>query len=293
LSLAVPSRYHRPAQRNHPVTCVLTTNALLRSMYMVIALAFGAPCANAQGASPAALADLAPGGKLRAGVNYGNPVLVQKDPDTGGPKGLAVDLAQELGRRLGVPVELVTFDAAGKMADAAGTGAWDIAFLAVDPVRAAQIAFTAPYLEIEGVYLVPAGSTIRANDEVDREGVRIAVGKGSAYDLYLTRALRHAQLVRAPTSPAAVEMFVRERLEVSAGVKQQLEAAVPTIPGSRLLPGRFMAIGQAAGVPRGRDAGAAYVAAFIEDAKASGFVARSLARHGIEGATVAPPAPVR
>src|SRR5439155_20549407 len=124
---------------------------------------------NAQGASPAALADLAPGGKLRAGVNYGNPVLVQKDPGTGGPKGLAVDLAQELGRRLGVPVELVTFDAAGKMADAAGTGAWDIAFLAVDPVRAAQIAFSAPYLEIEGVYLVAAASTIRANDEVDRE----------------------------------------------------------------------------------------------------------------------------
>jgi polar amino acid transport system substrate-binding protein len=192
-----------------------------------------------------------------------------------------------------VAVELVTFDAAGKMADAVKAGAWDVAFLAVDPARATDITFSAPYLEIEGVYLVPAASPLRTNDDVDGEGVRIAVGKGSAYDLYLTRELKRAQLFRAPTSPAAVEMFVREKLDVSAGVKQQLAAAAPTIPGSRLLPGRFMVIGQAAGVPRGRDAGAAYVRTFIEAAKASGFVARSLVRHGIEGASVAPPASVR
>jgi polar amino acid transport system substrate-binding protein len=258
---------------------------------MLAALALVASCVTIPAPPPAAVADLAPTGRLRAGINYGNPVLVQPDPATGGPKGLAVDLAQELGRRLGVPVELVTYDAAGRMADAVKAGAWDIAFLAVDPVRAADITFTAPYLEIEGVYLVPAGSPIRGNEDVDRAGVRVAVGKGSAYDLYLSRELKHAQLVRAPTSPAAVEMFAREGLEVSAGVKQQLIAAAPTIPGSRVLPGRFMAIGQAAGVPRGREAGAACARAFIEDAKASGFVARSLARHGIEGATVAPPAP--
>jgi polar amino acid transport system substrate-binding protein len=264
---------------------------MLRFIATLAALALVTSCATTPVPPHAAVADLAPSGKLRAGINYGNPVLVQRDPATGGPKGLAVDLAQELGRRLGVPVELVTYDAAGRMADAVKTGTWDIAFLAVDPVRAADIAFTAPYLEIEGVYLVPAGSPIRANADVDRPGVRVAVGKGSAYDLYLTRELKHAQLVRAPTSPASVEMFVREKLEVSAGVKQQLTAAAPTIPGSQVLPGRFMAIGQAAGIPRGRDAGAAYLRTFIEDAKASGFVARSLARHGIEGASVAPPAP--
>lgn len=260
------------------------------SRIALVAALFLAACATSPSPPRAVLTDLAPTGKLRAGINYGNPVLVQKDSATGSPKGLAVDLAQELGRRLGVPVELVTFDAAGKMADAARSGAWDIAFLAVDPVRAADIAFSAPYLEIEGVYLVPDGSAIRANEDVDRDGVRVAVGKGSAYDLYLTRELRRAQLVRAPTSPAAIEMFVREKLEVSAGVKQQLLIAASTIPGARLLPGRFMAIGQAAGMPRGRDAGAAYLREFIEDAKASGFVARSLARHGIEGASVAPPA---
>jgi polar amino acid transport system substrate-binding protein len=243
--------------------------------------------------SDAARAALAPTGKLRAGINYGNPVLVQRDPNTGAPTGVAVDLAQELARRLNVPVELVTFDAAGKMADAAKGGVWDVAFLAVDPVRAADIAFTAPYLEIEGVYLVPAGSPIKSNQDVDRAGVRVAVGKGSAYDLYLTRELKHAELVRAPTSPAAVEMFVREKLDVSAGVKQQLEAAAPTIPGSRLLPGRFMAIGQAVGIPNGRDEGARYVRAFVEDAKSSGFVARSLERHGIQGASVAPAADTR
>jgi polar amino acid transport system substrate-binding protein len=254
-------------------------------------LALIASCATTAPPPTAALADLAPSGKLRAGINYGNPVLVQHDPVTGGPKGLAVDLAQELGRRLGVPVELVTFDAAGKMADAAKSGGWDIAFLAVDPVRAADITFTAPYLEIEGVYLVRSGSPIRANEDVDRPGVRVAVGKGSAYDLFLTRELKHAELVRAPTSPAAVEMFARERLDVLAGVKQLLVAAAPTIPGSHILPGRFMAIGQAAGVPRRRAAGAAYLRVFIEDVKASGFVAASLARHGTEGATVAPPAP--
>src|SRR5215471_10620982 len=213
---------------------------MIRRSLAVLAFALIAACTTMP-PSDAARAALAPTGKLRAGINYGNPVLVQRDPKTGAPTGVAVDLAQELGRRLNVPGELVTFDAAGKMADAAKTGVWDVAFLAVDPVRAADIAFTAPYLEIEGVYLVPAGSPLKSNQDVDRAGVRVAVGKGSAYDLYLTRELRYAELVRAPTSPAAVEMFVRQKLDVSAGVRQQLEAAAPTIPGSRLLPGRFMA----------------------------------------------------
>lgn len=206
---------------------------------------------------------------------------------------MSVDLAMELAQRLGVPVELVTFDAAGKVFDAARSNAWDIAFLAVDPARAADIGFTAPYLEIEGVYLVPADSPIRGNADVDRDGVRVAVARGSAYDLFLSRTLKRATLVRAPTSPDAVDLFARERLDVSAGVRQQQVAAAARLPNTRLLSERFMAIGQAAGVPRGRDAGLRYVRAFLEEAKASGFIAAALARHRIDGATVAPPDPQR
>jgi len=258
-----------------------------------LAAALLSACAPKPAAPQAAIADLASTGKLRAAINFGNPILATKDPATGQPQGVSVDLSRELAAELGVELELVTFEAAGKVVEAVRSGAWDVAFVAIDPERGQDMLQTAPYVIIEGAYLVRTDSSMQRNEDVDREGVRIAVGKGSAYDLYLTRELKRAQLVRAPTSPAAVEMFARDRLEVSAGVKQQLVAASPTIPGSRILPGRFMAIGQAAGVPHGRDAGAAYVRAFIEDAKASGFVARSLARHGIEGASIAAPAPLR
>src|SRR6266568_5375287 len=163
-------------------------------------------CATVPTVPPGVGSELAPSGKLRAAINFGNPVLAQKDPATGEPRGVSVDLARELGRRLALPVDLIAYDAAGKVVDAVKTGAWDVAFLAIDPERAAEIDFTAPYVVIEGTYAVPADSPLRTIDDVDRDGVRIAVGAKSAYDLYLTRALRHARLVRAPTSPAAIEL---------------------------------------------------------------------------------------
>ena len=237
-------------------------------------------------ASAQPVAEIAPTGKLRAAINYGNAVLASKDAN-GQPQGVSVDLARALAARIGVPVELITYDAAGKVSSSVGQ--WDVAFLAVDPARATDIAFTAPYVIIEGAYLVPANSPIKSNDEVDRAGTRVVVGLGSAYDLFLTRELKAATLVKAPTSPTVVDVMVAQNLDVSAGVKQQLEADAKRVPNMRLLPGRFMVINQAMGVPQGRPAAAAYVKQFVEDVKASGFVAESLKRHRIEGAAVAAP----
>lgn len=255
---------------------------------LIAALLLGA-CAGTP-PPPAAVADLAPGGTLRAAINYGNPLLAARDPATGQPRGVSVDLVRELARRLGVPVELATYAAAGKVVEAARAGAWDVAFFAIDPVRAADTDFSPAYLVIEGAYLVPADSPIRSNDEVDREGVRVAVGRGSAYDLYLTRELKHARILRAPTSQAVTDMMLAEKLEVAAGVRQQMLADAQRLPGVRLLDGRFMAIHQAMALPKGRPAGAAYLSRFVEEMKASGFVVDALRRHGIEGATLAPPA---
>src|SRR5262245_17950115 len=239
--------------------------------------------------SPEAVAQLAPGGKLRAAINFGNPVLASKDPATGEARGVSVDLSRELAKRLGVPLEVVAFTAAGRVVEAAKNNAWDIGFVAIDPLRAVDMIQSPAYVVIEGSYLVPAESSIRTNAEVDREGIRIVVGKGSAYDLFLTREIKRAMLVRAPTSPDVVNMMMKENLEVSAGVKQQLEADAKRVPGVRMLPGRFMVINQAMAVPKGRDAGARYVRDFIEEMKATGFVAQALARHGVEGAAVAGP----
>lgn len=236
---------------------------------------------------------LAPAGKLRAAINLGNPVLAQKDAVSGELRGVSVDLARELGRRLGVPVEFVVFDAAGKVSDALKSGAWDIAFLAIDPERAQGIDFTAPYVVIEGTYLVPANSPLRTIEDVDRPGNRVSVGNKSAYDLYLTRTLKHAQLVRAPTSPDAVTVFLKDKLEAVAGVKQPLVQFAKTRPDMRVMDGRFMAIEQAMGLPKGRAAGARYLRQFVEDMKASGFVAEGLARSGQNDAAVAPAAPVK
>lgn len=252
-----------------------------------------AACASTPAPPAAAVADLAPTGKLRAAINYGNPILASKDPASGQPRGVSVDLSRELAARLGAPLELVTFEAAGKVVEAARSGAWDVAFVAIDPARAQDMLQSPPYVVIEGAYLVAADSPIRRNEDVDREGVRIAVGKGSAYDLFLSRQLKHARIVHAPTSPAVTDLFVAQKLDVAAGVKQQLEADARRIPGLRLLEGRFMVINQAMATPKGRDAGAHYLHEFVETMKASGFVARALARHGIEGAAVAPPGPMR
>jgi polar amino acid transport system substrate-binding protein len=235
---------------------------------------------------PDVVKDLAPNGKLRAAINLGNPVLAQKGP-AGEPRGVTVDLANELARRTGLALELVPFDAAGKVFEALKAGAWDIAFLAIEPVRAAEIAFTAPYVIIEGVYMVPKDSKLKSVDDVDRAGVRIAVNKGSAYDLFLTRTIKHATLVRGESG---VDLFTKDKLEVAAGVKQPIVAYAKTNPGVRVMDGRFMEIRQAMGTPQGRPAAAAYLRAFVEEMKASGFVADALKRSNQPDATVAPAA---
>jgi polar amino acid transport system substrate-binding protein len=236
---------------------------------------------------PAPVAELAPTGKLRAAINFGNPILASKDPASGEPRGVSVDLARELGRRLGVPVELVPFAAAGKVVEAVKDAQVDVGFVAIDPVRGADMLQTAPYVVIEGAYLVRNASPIENNADVDRAGNRIVVGNGSAYDLFLTREIKAATLVRAPTSPAVTDLFMARNLEVAAGVKQQLQADAQRLPGLRLLDGRFMVINQAMGIPKGREAGLAYVRNFVEDMKDSGFVAEALKRHQIQGAAVA------
>jgi polar amino acid transport system substrate-binding protein len=235
----------------------------------------------------AARTELAPSGSLRAAINFGNPILAVRDVATGEARGVSVDLARELGKRLGLPVELVLYTAAGKVVEGIQTREWDVGFFAIDPVRAADIDFTPAYVVIEGAYLVPADSAIKRNEDVDRDGVRVVVGRGSAYDLYLTRALKKAKIVRAPTSPAVTDIMLADKIEVAAGVKQQLEADAKRLAGLRLLDGRFMVINQAMALPKGRAAGATYLSQFVQDMKASGFVADALQRHGIEGAAVA------
>jgi polar amino acid transport system substrate-binding protein len=265
---------------------------MLRIAIRVVGLILLASCAITSQVPPAARSELAPTGKLRAAINFGNPILAARDPSTGEPRGVSVDLSRQLARRLGVAVQFVTYDAAGKVVEGLKSGAWDVAYVAIDPARAVDISYTAPYVVIEGAYLVPQDSPIRSNADVDREGVRVGVGAGSAYDLFLSRNLKRAKIIRAPTSPAVTDMFVAQKLEVAAGVKQQLEADAQRIPGLRLLEGRFMVINQAMGTPRGRDAGATYLREFVEEMKASGFVAQALERHRVEGASVAPRAPV-
>ncbi|MEM5371125.1 ABC transporter substrate-binding protein [Paraburkholderia azotifigens] len=240
---------------------------------------------------PSVVTAFTPTGKLRASINLGNPILANKHPETGEPFGVSVDLARAFAAKLGVELELVVFDAAGKSVQAVSEERADFGFFAVDPLRGETIAFTAPYVLIEGFYLVRDDSPVRTNADVDQPHNRVAVGKGSAYDLFLTRELKAAQIVRAPTSPAVVETFVEQKLEVAAGVKQQLEADAARTTGLRLLDERFMVIQQAMGTPKSRGPmAAAALHAFVEEMKASGFVADALARHGIAGASVAPKA---
>ena len=232
--------------------------------------------------------DLAPGGTLRVGLNFGNPVIVQRDPGGGDPRGVGPSLARELARRAGLPVRYAAYDTAGKLADAVRDDAWDLAFLAIDAARAVDIAFTGAYVHIEGTYMVRETSPLRAPADFDRAGVRIAVGAKTAYDLFLTREIRHAELVREATSAAAIERFVAGGVDAVAGVRQPLATAASARPGLRVLDASFMVIRQAAAVPRGRDGAQRYVAAFIEEAKRSGFVAQALRDSGIEDVTVAP-----
>jgi polar amino acid transport system substrate-binding protein len=235
------------------------------------------------------VAGFTPTGRLRASINVGNPILAAREGDTA--RGVSVDLARALAQRLGVELELLVFDTASRSVQAVSDDQADIGFFAIDPLRGEHIAFSAAYVLIEGSYLVRESSPIRANDEVDRPGRTVVVGKGSAYDLFLTRELRHASIARAPTSPAVVDTFIELGADVAGGVKQQLQADARRIGGLRLLEGRFMVIQQAMGMPKSRGAAAAaQLAVFVEEMKASGFVAAALEKHRIEGASVAPAA---
>jgi polar amino acid transport system substrate-binding protein len=245
-------------------------------------------------APAAAKAELTPTGKLRVGINFGNELLTipgtMNDPE---PRGVALDLARELARRLGVAVEFHRYPSAGATADSVRTGVWDVAFLGAEPQRANEMTFTAPYLEIEATYLVPPGSPLKAVEEVDRAGHRIAITAKSAYDLYLSRTLKHAALVREQNADAAFELFVRDKLDALASLKPRLVADAHKLPGSRILDGRFTAVQQAVCTPKGRDAAAQYLREFVEDIKATGLVAQAIENNKVRGVSVAPAAPAR
>jgi len=240
-------------------------------------------------ASSSLVREFAPTGRLRAALNMGNPVLAHSRTSRERPAGVSIDLARAFAAQLGIEVSFQEYESAAHSGGALAEGLADVAFLAIDPKRAERIHFTPPYVEIEGCYLVRDESPLRANTEVDRAGIKVVVGDGSAYELFLSRTITQARLVRVPTSEEVVRhMLARPDLQVAAGVRQQLEADAARLGGVRLLPGRFMVIQQAMAMRRGGSAQAiAMLDAFIDGHKRSGFVADALARHGIDGATVA------
>jgi polar amino acid transport system substrate-binding protein len=238
--------------------------------------------------SKAVVAELAPTGVLRAGINLSNFLLVTGKSPAGDPEGVAPDMAGEIAKRLGVPLKLVPFKTPGELADMAGKNAWDIGLIGAEPQRAETIAFTPAYVEIEATYLVPAGSPLKAIGEVDRAGVKIAVTGRSAYGLWLDRNIKQAQLVRSDTLDSAHEQFVRDKLDALAGLRPRLLTDVKKLPGARILDGQFTAVQQAIGTARKNAAAAADLRDFVEEAKASGFVAGLIERHKVVGLSVAP-----
>jgi polar amino acid transport system substrate-binding protein len=253
-------------------------------------LMFLASCASTPQIPPAVLADLAPSGTLRAGINYGNPLFTVRDAKTGEGSGIAVDLAREFARRLGVPVELVPFNSGGQLTAGLAVGGWDMAVLAFEPARAKEIDYSAPFAETDATYLVRASSPWRTAADVDQKGVRIAVSAKGGNDLYLSRTLKNATLVHASSPEGAFKLFAAQKADAYANLKPGLLDNADQLPGSRVVDGRYTVIGYAAGVPKGRDAGAKYLREFIEDAKASGLVARLIEKSGIRGLAVAPKA---
>src|SRR5918996_5530794 len=233
-----------------------------------------------------ARSELAPTGTLRVALNMSNFLLTATDPATGEPRGIAADLGRELGQRLGVPVTLLPYPNPGELADAAPTDAWDVGFIGSEPQRAHAIDFTPAYVEIEATYLVPPGSPLQTIADVDRPGIRIVAPARSAYELYLSRTLQHAELVREQGAENAFKRFVADRLDALAGLRPRLVTDQDALPGSCLLETHFTAVQQAAGTPKGRPAGARYLYAFIEDIKATGLVAQLMAKHNVRGLTV-------
>ena len=229
------------------------------------------------------ISELAPGGALRAGINMANGLLVTGSTATGDPAGVAPDMAREIADRLGVTVAYVPFASPSEVANAAGGDAWDIALIAAEPARAESIAFSTAYVEIEATYLVPESASLLSIEDVDRPGKRIAVSAGTAYDLYLSRSLEHAELLRTEGQASAVDLFLTEKLDALAGLRPALNRQVGELPGTRILPGRFTAVQQAIGTHPEHAAAAAFLQKFVTEAKASGLVARLIERHGVEG----------
>jgi len=260
----------------------------LGALVCVAALSACAAAPQHSAAPAEVVAELAPSGTMRAAINVGNPVLATRNPVTGEPEGISVDLTRELARRLGVPIQFVTYNAAGKVTAGVKQKEWDVGFIGIDPERAEDMDYTPPYVVIEGAYMVRQDSKILTNADVDRPGVRIAISGGSVYDLYLSRRIKNAQLVRASAPSLVTQMMLTQSYEVAAGVKQRLEADAARLPDLRVLDGNFMIIRQAMATPRNRPAATRYLTDFIEEMKASGFIADSLKRHHIEGAGVAP-----
>jgi polar amino acid transport system substrate-binding protein len=233
--------------------------------------------------------ELAPTGTLRAAINMANFLLVTGRTADGAPAGVAPDMASEIAARLGVPVSFVPFESPGLLADEAANDVWDIGLIGAEPARAEHIYFTAAYVEIEATYLVPSGSSLQTISDVDKKGVRIAVSARSAYDLYLSRQIENAELVRAEGLNASYDLFVNEKLDALAGLRPRLISDVEKLPGARVLDGHFTAVQQAIGTPHGREEGAAFLRDFVEAAKSSGLVARLIERHSVRGLSVAPP----
>jgi len=236
------------------------------------------------------LSSLAPTGTLRVGINLGNPILANEDPNSKKLYGVTIDIANEIGKRISLPVQLIPFKTAGATVDAVKTGNIDLVFVAVDPVRGADISYTPAYIQIEGAYMVKSTSPLKTNEEIDAIGNDIVVGKGSAYDLYLTREIKHAALLRSASSQAVVDDFMSGKGNVAAGVRQQLETDAKRYKGLRILPGRFMVINQAIGIPKDRssyESANAYLSNVIVELKQSGFVMEAMKRHNIQGAQVA------
>ena len=249
-----------------------------------------ASCAGVPSVPPQARSELAPTGKLRVGVNYGNALFTKREA-SGESSGIVIDLARELGRRLGTPVELIGFDSGGQMTEGLKKGGWDVAFMAYEPAREAEVHFAGAFAEVDSTYLVPAGSPLRNASEVDREGIRIAVSQGGGNDLFLSRSIKRAQLVRAKGSAATLKMFVADKLDAYAGLRPALLEYSAKLPGTRVLDGRYTVIPYSVGTAKGRDAGNRYLRDFLEEAKASGLIARSIEKNGVRGVSVAPSKP--
>ena len=232
----------------------------------------------------AARAELTTNGRLRAALNYSNTLLISTRGTD--PTGVAPDLARELARRAGASVEIIGFANAGLAADAAATGAWDVAFIGAEPQRAGEIAFSPAYVEIEASYLVPAGSPLLRIDDVDRDGIHVATAARAAYTLFLQRTLRHAALVEAEGLPGAFARFVEMKLDALAGLKPNLVADAGKLPGARVLEGRFTAVQQSMGVPKHRVAAASYLAGFVAEITTSGLLRDLISRHRVDGLAI-------